>query len=238
MMQKVTDRIYYLPFDEHGDRPCLGYIRGDDYTLMVDAGNAVEHVKLYNDSLANLGFAKPDYVALTHWHWDHTYGLHAVACPSIACTQTNLYLADMMRWDWSDEAMAERLRTGEDNEFCDREIRVAYPDRSLITIRQADIAFTDVLTLRLGGITCELRQIENPHTADGVMIYIPEEKVIFLGDADCEGHHHGREPLYKEKLASLLKAMQHVDFHTCIPGHEDAMSREALFAFWQEELAR
>lgn len=238
MMRKISDRVYYLPHDDTGDRPVLGYVRGDRLSLMIDAGNGAKHVRLYNESLAAADLKRPDFVALTHWHWDHTYGLHAVDCPSIACTQTNAYLGEMMAWPWSDEAMADRLATGADNEFCDRTIREEYPDRSKIIIRQADIAFDNALTLNLGGITAELRRVENPHTADGVIVWLPEEKLVFLGDAAYEGHHHGREPLYKGMLATLMSTMNSIPFETCFTGHEAPVSREALFAEWRGELAQ
>lgn len=35
---ELTDRISYLPHNEEYDRPALAYIKGDDYSLAVDAG--------------------------------------------------------------------------------------------------------------------------------------------------------------------------------------------------------
>lgn len=236
MMERITDRIYYLPHDDHGDRPVLGYVRGDRYALMIDAGNGAEHVALYDASLAEAGLPRPDFCAITHWHWDHTFGIHALGCPAIACEQTNLYLEDVARWAWTDEAMAQRLASGEDNEFCDREIRVAYPDRAAITVRKADITFADILTLDLGGVHCRLLHIENPHTADGVIVHVPEAGVVFLGDADCQGNHHGRQPLYLAKLAGLLPFMERLNFTLCVMGHDAPVSREALLAEWRTTL--
>lgn len=183
MMERICDRVYYLPHDEQGDRPALGYVRGDRFTLMVDAGNSPAHVAVFQARLAAEGLPTPDFVALTHWHWDHVFGAHALPCPLIACSQTNGYLAEMRKWAWTDEAMAARLETGEDTEFCDLTIREVYPDRTNIVIREADIIFEDTLTLDLGGITCLLRRIDNPHSADSVLVHIPQEGVVFLGDA-------------------------------------------------------
>ena len=50
-MQKISNRIFYLPSMEETDRPVLGYIKGDRYSLMVDAGNSPKHVSLYNAAL-------------------------------------------------------------------------------------------------------------------------------------------------------------------------------------------
>lgn len=44
-MKKLTQHIYYMEHDSSVDRPVLGYIRGTDFSIMVDAGNSVAHVK-------------------------------------------------------------------------------------------------------------------------------------------------------------------------------------------------
>ena len=36
-LQQLTPRIYQLPFSEAEDRPCLGYIRGERFSLMVES---------------------------------------------------------------------------------------------------------------------------------------------------------------------------------------------------------
>ena len=38
-MIKVTDRVWYYPFDDAKDRPVLGYIRGNSFSVAVDAGH-------------------------------------------------------------------------------------------------------------------------------------------------------------------------------------------------------
>lgn len=238
MIKQLTDRVYYTPHEEAGDRPLLGYIRGDRYRLMIDAGNGLGHVQAFFASLKAAALPQPDFVALTHWHWDHTFGLTALACPSFATTQTNAYLADVMRWTWDDASMARRLETGADIQFCDEHIRIAYPDRAAIRVRQADITYTDRLTLDLGGVTCDLMQFENPHSADGVIALVPEEGALFLGDAAYQGMHHGREGLYEAKLRAFLQRVQGLSFRHALPGHEPPTEKEPLLREWREELAR
>ncbi len=46
-LEQLTPRVYQLPFSQENDRPALGYIRGDRFSLMVDAGNSSEHVRDY-----------------------------------------------------------------------------------------------------------------------------------------------------------------------------------------------
>ena len=41
-LQKVTDRIYYLPNLEAFDWPRLGLVIGDKHTLMLDSGGCAK----------------------------------------------------------------------------------------------------------------------------------------------------------------------------------------------------
>ena len=38
---------------------------------MIDAGNSEEHAQLFLEMLKEQNVSHPDFVALTHWHWDH-----------------------------------------------------------------------------------------------------------------------------------------------------------------------
>jgi len=234
MLIKLTDRIYYMPHSEETDRPILGYIRGDKFTLMVDSGNSQKHVELFTDDILELEMPYPDFVAITHSHWDHTYGMSSLKATSIACNKTNEYLENMLNWEWTDEAMKKRLVTGEDIEFCDTMIRREYPNLSEIQVKTADIEFNEILKIDLGGITCELMRLESSHADDCVVVYVPEEKIIFIGDIISEDFHHGESKYYKEKLESLINNFKAIDFNIALFGHMEPFSKQELLT-WLDE---
>ena len=235
MLNKLTDRIYYMSHNEETDRPILGYIKGDNYSLMVDAGNSKKHVDLFLEEISKLNLPHPAYVALTHSHWDHTYGLCGLNAVSIACKKTNEYLAQMSKWEWTDKAMKERLDNGEDIEFCDTMIRKEYPNREDICVKTADIIFENGLSIYLGNIHCELIKLESSHADDCVVVYIPQEKVIFIGDISCEDLHHGEPVYYKDKLVSLTKNLKALDFETALFGHMPKLTKEELISWLEDD---
>jgi glyoxylase-like metal-dependent hydrolase (beta-lactamase superfamily II) len=237
-LRRITDRIYYMPSSSETDRPVLGYIRGDKYSLMVDAGNSAKHVEIFEKAIDENGFPTPDYVAITHWHWDHTFGMCAIKGKVIASTLTNQQLKKMMGWEWSDETMQLRLQTGEDIEFCDRCIRLEYPDRNDIKIRLADIEFDNNIVLDLGGVHCELRKIIGTHSEDSVSVYIPEEKIMFIGDADCEDHYNNNGNYDKTKLEELIEYLEKTDFVLYIPGHDEPQRKDEVLEYLKNELAK
>lgn len=44
-LKKLTKNIYYLPHEPEVDRPMLAYVKGEKYSLAVDAGYSFCHVK-------------------------------------------------------------------------------------------------------------------------------------------------------------------------------------------------
>ena len=108
-METFTTRIHYLMHDDRTDEPYLYAVSGDRLTLQIDAGNAPEATISFQKELQQAGFQKPDLAVLTHWHWDHTFGLDAMQCPVIASSLTDRKLREVMKWKWDEESMQKRL---------------------------------------------------------------------------------------------------------------------------------
>ena len=77
---QVTDRVWYYPLDDTKDRPILGYIRGDHFSVAVDAGHSAEHVREFYAAIEAEGLPLPALTVITHWHWDHTFGMLKSFC--------------------------------------------------------------------------------------------------------------------------------------------------------------
>jgi len=229
-LTKVTDRIYYLINDRETDRPLLGYIKGEKYSLMVDAGNSKNHVEEFNNSIEKLNLRLPDYTAITHWHWDHSYGMYAVAGKTITCKKTNEQLKVMSEWQWTDEAMKKRLLTGEDIEFADTNIRKEYKALQDIKVIPSDIVFENELEIDLGGLTVILKNVISPHSEDSVIVYVPEEKVVFIGDAYGVDYYNNYE-YDSVKLGSLINMLERLEFNICFPGHSSPINKTGIIEY-------
>ncbi|MBR5521401.1 MAG: MBL fold metallo-hydrolase [Oscillospiraceae bacterium] len=228
---KVTDRLYYLPHYEKNDWCTIGLIIGDKHTMMLDSGASERHVKMFMQQLEENGLPKPDLCALTHWHWDHTYGLaHLENVTSFATKQTNELLKKMQDWQWSDEDMKKRIETGEDLAFSYPHINDEYPDKSLIKVETATVEYAEKLTIDLGGVTVKLKMVENSHSYDCAIIYIPEEKCIFLGDIHYEDLLPEKPVYYKDSHNKLITALRKFDFDKVLSGHQMLMDNVQLFS--------
>lgn len=227
-LTKISDRVYYLPATEETDRPVLGYVRGNRYSLMIDAGNSAKHVDIFHAARDACGLKHEDYVAITHWHWDHTFGMHRVSGVTVGCRMTNDVLNKVAQWSWTNKAMEQRLITGEEIAFCDEKIRLEYPNRDEIVIKSLDMIFEDRLEIDLGNIHCKLLRIGATHSDDSVVVHIPEEGVVFLGDAICGDFYHLNGQYDQTKLEHMIEILNGIDADVFISGHDEPCSKQVI----------
>lgn len=228
MWEKLTEHVYYTKNDAETDRPCIGYVRGERSSLLMDAGNSAAHSMLLKQGLQQAEQPYPRFVALTHAHWDHTFGLCGWDSISIAGEKTNRILRQMKEWLWDDESMEKRIKTGEDSEFCRIHIKKEYPDRRWIRVEQAEISFQGELLLDLGGVTAVLKEVVSPHAEDCVVISVPEDGLLFLGDSYCSVPI-GEDWVYdKALLGAYIAWLEQEPFHIAVKGHHAPQTKDAL----------
>ena len=227
---KMTEHIYYSESDPVKDRPVLGYIRGSRQSVMIDAGNSKEHYLEYRKLLEQETLRIPDICVITHWHWDHTFGLHGLEMKSYAHYKTNEKLKELSSWKWNDAAMKKRLETGEEIPFADEHMRAEYEDITEIKVVQASANIVDEMTFDCGDIHCQCIHLPSAHSDDSIVIYIPEEKILFIGDiyGDNFYQNHSRD---KQKTKELHDALEKLDFTYAIPGHSNPLEKQRLLQF-------
>ena len=237
MLTRLSAHCYVLPYEERTDRPALGYVRGAARTMQIDVGNSPAHVAKMLRALADRGLPSPDLAALTHFHWDHTFGLCAMTCPAIACAATDAQLAAMSRWEWSLPAMEARVRRGEELAFCHEHQLLEYEDVSRIRVVRPSIVYEARLRVALGDCTAELMKLPNSHTEDSCAVLIAPDGVLFLGDTAYEDLTHDPGVHHAEACRALIRALTPLDFTVVVCGHQPPQTREELFAELTEALA-
>jgi glyoxylase-like metal-dependent hydrolase (beta-lactamase superfamily II) len=83
------------------------------------------------------------------------------------------------------------------------------------------------MEIDLGDIVVELHHIISPHSEDCVCIFIPQEKVLFIGDAVGVDYYNNCY-LDKDKLRSLITAIKEFDFDICVMGHAEPVSKSDI----------
>jgi glyoxylase-like metal-dependent hydrolase (beta-lactamase superfamily II) len=164
-------------------------------------------------------------VALTHWHWDHSFGLTAMKATSIAHKNTAKKLIELGRLDWDDEAVNKRVQEGTENTFVQDMIKEEYPapDRK-IQVEIPEITLTEKITIDLGNIHCLIEHVGGDHSPDSTVIVIPEEKVAFIGDSlypNPYGKVAGKGEYSRQKLLPLIDRLLSYDVELYVDSHDN-----------------
>ncbi len=217
-LNRLTQRIWVYPYEEERDRPNLSYIRGDRWSLAVDAGHSAEHTEEFYRALEETGLPLPKLTVLTHWHWDHTFGMHAVHGLCLANERTNQYL----------EAFRKRLEAEGTAFFLamHESIRREYAQGKQVVVTPADLVFSGEMMLDAGCCPIRVFQAEAPHTDDSTLVEVPGEKTLILGDSTGGTFPEGTvdQPL-ADKLALTVEKIRP---EICLPGHWTPLSPEVI----------
>lgn len=237
-LHQLSGHVYYSDPEERTDRPVLGYVKGDRYSLMVDAGNSSSHASAFLHRLNEAGLPPPDFVVLTHSHWDHAFGLNALNAVSFACSEVAGNLKKFISSGWNLEYFDSLIEEEIIPLFCRKHILLEYPEIEEIRVKSPDILFREELKISLGGVTCILEKLTTPHSNDCTAVYIPEERIVFLGDADCEKIVGLDFIEDHRKLAILTRKLNQMEFDTAVTGHTQPQSREELFGWFRERMQK
>ncbi len=222
-LNQITEHVYWFSPDETTDRPTLGAIVGKRATLVVDAGNSPAHAQLFLNELAKIEIASPSYLVLTHWHWDHLFGVDAFNALICASQETKRVVEEMAAWDWSDAALDKRVKAGIEIEFCRDMIKKEMPDRTSLRLKIPDVAFVKQIDIDLGDISCQVIHVGGDHAEDSTVVYIPQDNVLFLSDCLYPDLHHGAWHYTVEKLFPLLDKILSFQAEFYLFGHGEVL---------------
>lgn len=217
--EQTSEHVYWLAPNPATDRPTLGVVTGSRGTLIVDAGNSPAHARHVLDEMKHRGIPAPTFVMLTHWHWDHVFGASEFHAPILANTGTARAVNEMASWDWSDAALDERVARGIELPFCRDNIVKELPDRGELVLRPPDLAFSGDAEVELGGVTAELLHVGGDHAADSTVVYVPRDKIVFLGDCLYPDIYHSPNRYTRGKLYPLIERLLALDADIYFEGH-------------------
>lgn len=226
MLMQISEHVWYMPREEDHYRPALGYVYCGPKSMVIDTGNSPEHISDMYGYIRSQGMPDPSFSMVTHWHWDHVFGMSSSPAKSLANSLTNERLINMQHWDWSDSALNSRVAAGLEIPTFAESIRKEVPMRHSFKVTSTDISFDSRINVRLEDLLIELHHVGGPHSEDSTVAYVPEDKVLFLGDCYREDIYTGGGSIRLGELKLLLKRLESFDAEWFIPSHEDPIHKE------------
>ena len=225
-LNRFDDELYWSTPDAALDRPVIGVIAASGGTLMFDACSSHRHALELKQALGARGLRPPDYAVISHSHTDHWFGLvdfETVSMCSRVCQATTKSMTTM---DWSHDGYRRLVECGEGNSLLADILDEEYgADRDAIPLRSPELGVSDELTIDLGSISAEVREIPSSHSGDAVILCVPVKRLVFLGDVLYLRENSERE------LRDLLSMLDGLDAEWFIDSHVDAvLTREQVKA--------
>jgi len=208
---QIGDHVWWLR-PAKPDRPSLCAVVGERWTLLLDAGASRAHTRSFLDELP----APPSAVVYTHSHWDHVFGGVEVGGLVIAHRQSAANLAEMAGLDWNDDAAA----------YVNDDIRQELPMPRTVEIAQADVVFDDAIDFDLGGVTVRVEHVVSDHCADACVAVVQPDRLLFVGDALCDGGG----VMTEEKAFPLFDRILAYDVDRYVEGHHEAVTSRTEMA--------
>lgn len=215
-----------------------GFIDIEDYLIIIDTTGNVDAAKDLKKAAIQFTEKEPNFIVITHNHMDHLMGssLFGKATQIMTSDRTlkNIQtegrkrIEEFMKMDLTE--MEESLKT-ETDEAKKKDIEndliflktVRSPNFSL---REPNLTFKEGCVIYGKGESVHLRTFKKAHTDGDVIVYVPEEKVLFAGDllfARVDPWLGSGNP---EGWISVNEEIMTMDFKVVVPGHGELASKE------------
>jgi cyclase len=179
---------------------CGVVVDGSRAAVLVDTTSTERRNRALLAEAAGLGVGSPRAAVNTHHHPDHTYG--------------NGFLPPETVVIGHEKCREEVIRAG-----LEATRVITAPDYGDLTLRPPEVTFSDRITLHLLDFPVELRHVGRAHTSNDVLVWLPEQRVLFAGDLAFAG---GQPFLLEGSVAGFRDAiaqMRELAPEVLAPGH-------------------
>ena len=196
-------------FTAEGD-PNSGVIIGDDSVMIVEAQATPRLARKVIEEVRKVTDKPITHLALTHYHAVRVLGASAYGAPQVLMSEpARAMVVERGQEDW-------------DSEFA-RFPRLFQGHEEIPGLTWPTTTFKGRMTVYLGNRRVDLMQLGRAHTAGDMVIYVPDQNVMFTGDiveyhSACycgDGHFHD--------WPGTLEAIRAFDLAAIAPGRGDAL---------------
>lgn len=216
-MEKITPNVY-TETKIRGCNPSI--VLTKEGSVFIDTAQWITNLLKMREFALENGPIK--YLINTEPHIDHIFGNHWFAgeCPVIGHEKifdSFWKVAGAECYDYSVDVIKRQ----------DPQALKFMPSREDYIINKPQITFSERMSLVLGDHHFELYYTPG-HSDSNISVYVPEEKVLFVGDTlfvDCQVWLHSADI---DKLLESLRFLRKFDAEYIIPGHGPVVTKEYI----------
>lgn len=219
-LTRLADNVYaYVGVTDaspaHSFAANAGIVIGRDGVLVVDTLISAKEGERFLADIRKVTAKPIKYVVNTHTHLDHALGncvFAKLGATLIAHDADRVYLAKK-----GAEILANAGNYG-----------LKAEDMAGTEISLPSLSFSERLTIDLGGVSVQLLRSAPSHTAGSLVVYLPEEKLLFSGDILFTDFHpflaDGDFAGWTRTIDNLLA----MDVEKIVPGHGPLSTKKDL----------
>lgn len=230
---RVTDRVYaYVDAENPGAANSFGanagIIIGEKGIVVIDTLISAKEAQRFIRDVGKISDKPVKYVVNTHYHLDHSFG-NAEFAKLGAAIVAHAKCRDEMR-DKAAGVLASAAGYG-----------LTPEEMAGTEIALPELTFTDRLRLDLGDLAVELIYIAPSHSQGSLLVYLPQEKLVFAGDILFTDFHpfmgEGDIQGWQQNLDFLttLDADKIIPGHGPISGKNDVADMRAYLAIFDKK---
>lgn len=217
-LKRITDSVYsYTDVKQASPKNSFGanagIIIGKDFVVAVDSLISAREAQKFIKDIKKISKKPVKFLINTHYHFDHVLGNSEFArLGAVIIAHEN----DQENMQKSGEGM---LQYAKQIGLSDQDLRgtkLAYPS----------LTFRDRITLYSGNNKIEILFIGPSHTTGSVLVYVPQEKVLFTGDILFTDYHPFLGEANIESWIKVLDYIMAMDVEKIIPGHGPVSSKK------------
>lgn len=214
-MEKIKENIY-VETDFLGCNP--SFVVTSQGLVMIDTPQKPTEALKWKKEIQNFG--EVTYIIDTDHHQDHAIGNYFFGGDIIVHEGTRM----------------ELLAEGKVKQYLQWMEMIEPQSKSLMEnyfVRKPKITYQDKMKIFLGDEIFELTYVKS-HTRYETLIFMPRQKVVFVGDTVCT---NGIPTLWESYLPEWLEALQllkGMDFEVLVPGHGKVGNKDSVTQFHRE----
>ncbi|MEE9376459.1 MAG: MBL fold metallo-hydrolase [Candidatus Lokiarchaeia archaeon] len=238
-LYKLSDSAYgAISKENSGMGGNAGFIDIGDYLIFIDTTGHVNAARDLIKAATQYTQKEPNFIVITHYHMDHLMGtsLFDISTQIMTSDRTlkNIQtegrkrIEELKKMDLNE--MEESLKTEKDEEKrkdIENDLFFLKTVRSDdFTVREPNITFKEGCVIHGIEKHVHLRTFKKAHTDGDVIVYVPEEKILFAGDllfARSDPWLGSGDP---EGWISVNDELTTFDFKVALPGHGELASKE------------
>jgi glyoxylase-like metal-dependent hydrolase (beta-lactamase superfamily II) len=247
----VADGLYLMEGLAGGN---VAFLVTDEGVLVVDSGTSPDAGRLIVAEIAKKTDKPIQYLVLTHYHGDHTFGLQAFPASTVIIAQQNTAdnmrrlnetrLRGMMEKQMPEMIAAQKLKVenlkkkkGKDlpkEEAALKALEAQLAELKELRFVYPDVTFQTKLSIFLGGQEIEVVHPGRAHTDGDAWVHFPALKTMHMGDNFFNGSYPYIGAEAGADTANWVEKIKQASgwaVETFIPGHGPLADREGLLRF-------